>query len=302
METPILMLAFNRPDLFEQVFLVVKKAKPKKVYISLDGPRNNQDKEKIQEIKNIIAENSNWNVQIKINEFEENHRGYIAVPKGITWFFQHEEMGIILEDDCLPDLTFFSFCHTLLNKYKYNDKIFSISGNNFQDGNIYGDGSYFMSHYFHVWGWATWRRAWENFDINLSKYPEFVKSKKIDSYFKNKKAKKRILYIMKKAYNGANSFDYKWQMAHMLNDKFTIKPQINLVKNIGFDIRATHVLYDPYLSNLKINKLNEIIIPSNSIPYFQEADEYLAEKHLQPPTFINQLVKLFLLIRKKIKI
>ena len=125
---------------------------------------DHQRVEEVHKITNCV----DWNCQVK-TLFRENNLGCkLAVEQAITWFFEHEENGIILEDDCLPNIDFFLFCEELLQKYQDDDRVFAITGDNFQKGRQYGNASYYFSKYVHVWGWATWRRAWKYYDNDLS--------------------------------------------------------------------------------------------------------------------------------------
>lgn len=301
MNIPILITVFNRPDLLIKVLDQVQKIKPQKLYIACDGPRNEADLVKIEEIKLVISSKVNWDVEIFELYSEQNLQTYRALPKAISWFFEHEEMGIILEDDCVPDISFFNFCSVLLEKYKDDERVFSISANNFQDGQVYGDGSYFFSKYFHVWGWASWRRAWQFYDENIVDYPTFKKQERIKSVISDKKAQKRIIQLLDRAYKKKPIWDYKWQFAHLYHDKYTIKPQVNLVTNVGFDERATNVDNNPLLSDLKVGNVGEIKFPTYDVPYFKEADDYIATTILQPPSFWELVGKGLLKARYKIK-
>lgn len=299
MDIPVLIAVFNRADLFEKLLSKIRVVKPSRLYVSCDGPRNDDDRVQILKIKEILNTQLDWDVQLFTNFREINMKSFRALPDGISWFFEHEEMGIILEDDCIPEISFFPFCEELLHKYATDERVFSISGNNFQDGNVYGNGSYFFSRYFHVWGWASWRRAWKHFDINLTEYPAFKASEKIYQIFDDRKACDRIIQILDRAYDGKNVWDYKWQFAHLNYDGYTIKPQVNLVTNIGFDERATHIDTNARLQNLKTFPIEYLIHPSEGFPYYPEADSYLAKEILQPPSIKILLSKLLKVIVAK---
>ncbi|TAG18642.1 MAG: hypothetical protein EAZ32_13200 [Cytophagia bacterium] len=248
---------------------------PKKIYLALDGPRNDEDLIKINIIKAMISE-IKWESDIKYLLRDSNLGSHRAVPSSIDWFFSMEEEGIILEDDCLPDISFFQYCTELLNYYRHNEKIFSISGNNISPISYVSE-SYFFSHIPHIWGWATWKRAWNKFDFNLSDFPELKEKQILSHFFKSKHTQKTLLRFFEKAYQGGNIWDYKWTHSHIYYDGYSIIPSVNLVTNIGFDDRATNYLpKDSYLANLKLNSINDIVHNEN-IVYNEEYYSFLSE-------------------------
>ena len=167
-ETPILFLIFNRPDETKKVFERIKKIKPKFLYIAADGSRKDREGETelCERVKKVV-EIIDWDCEIQRLYRKENLGCKEAVSKGIIWFFENVEQGIILEDDCLPDISFFTYCEELLNRYKDDDRIISIGGTNlghkFRNKN-----SYSFSRFMNMWGWATWRRVAQKIDYNLN--------------------------------------------------------------------------------------------------------------------------------------
>ena len=186
--TPILFLIFNRPDTTFKVFEEIRKIKPAKLYIAADGPRPNVigEEEKCTASRNIIKQ-VDWDCDVKTLFREKNLGCKIAVSSAISWFFENVEEGIILEDDTFPTQSFFWFCQELLDFYRNDSRIMHISGNNFQLGKIRGEGSYYFSKYNHIWGWATWKRAWRFYDVSLNTFPIFVQRKVIKNIFRRVK-------------------------------------------------------------------------------------------------------------------
>jgi hypothetical protein len=177
LQTPVLFVIFNRLDTTNIVFKAIRKAQPKKLYIAADGPRpgNVSDEEKCTSIRKLVI-NVDWDCELKTLFREENLGCGLGPASAYDWFFEHEEEGIILEDDCLPDPSFFIYCQELLEKYRHDTKIMHITGSNFQKGwQNDEDYSYYFSSYPHEWGWATWRRAWKLYDFKVQKYPELDK-------------------------------------------------------------------------------------------------------------------------------
>src|SRR4051812_29566436 len=179
LHTPVLFVIFNRPETTRQVFEAIRTAKPSRLYIAADGPRKNKpgEDQKCQEAREIVKA-VDWDCEVKTLFSKENLNCGRGPATAFTWFFEHEEEGIILEDDCLPTQSFFRFCQELLERYRYDYRVMHIGGNNFLNGwQRDQDYSYYFSLSGHIWGWATWRRAWQMFDYKLSLY-EKIKEKK----------------------------------------------------------------------------------------------------------------------------
>lgn len=241
-DTPVLFIIFNRPDTTKVVFDIIRVLKPKKIYIAADGPREN----KVSDVKNCkktreIALNINWKCEVKTLFRNKNLGCNIGVSSAISWFFEQEEKGIILEDDCIPDLSFFSYCQELLEFYKNDTRIMHISGNNFLIKPLQSDDSYYFSCYPHSWGWATWKRAWKYYDEKLKSWP-IVKKKKILKYIlNNRNAEFYWGSILQNVYDGKIiAWDYRWTLSCWLQNGLSVIPHHNLVKNIGFGSDATH--------------------------------------------------------------
>ena len=156
--TPILFLIFNRPEVTFAVFEQIQKIQPKYLFIAADGPRNYKENELCKATRDVVQK-IDWDCELKTLFRNENLGCAKNVSSAIKWFFDHVEKGIILEDDCYPDLSFFSFCEELLNYYDNNDRIMAISGFNAQLGIKRTKHSYFFAEIPLVWGWATWRKA-----------------------------------------------------------------------------------------------------------------------------------------------
>ncbi len=239
--TPVLYLIFNRLDTVKQTFPEIQKAKPKQLFIGADGPRTKQEKEKTDAVREYILKNINWKCEVKILFKNKNLGCNYAVSGAIDWFFENVEQGIILEDDCLPDQSFFRFCQEMLEKYKENKKIMSISGYN--PLGVYNiDESYLFSKYFYCWGWATWRRAWKLNDLEMKEYINIKKLGILKEYLPG--FFERIFY--KKKFNQnvegkINSWDASFSFSQIFYKKLSIIPKANLIQNLGFsNLSSTH--------------------------------------------------------------
>jgi len=264
LNTPILFLIFNRPKTTQKVFDAILKAKPKKLYVAADGPRKNKIGEKeLCEVTRAIIKQVDWPCKVKTLFRKENLGCGKAVSLGITWFFDNEKMGIILEDDCLPDPSFFPYCKNLLEKYKDNEKVMMISGDNFISEKVKLKESYYFSRYCHIWGWASWRRAWKKYDYNMLKWPEFESCGKINSYFSSFEERFFWERTFDLAYrHKISSWDAQWGFACLSNEGCAINPSVNLVSNIGFGDDSTHTFgSNPIFSALRVKPILNIIHP-----------------------------------------
>ena len=265
--TPILFLIFNRFDTTKQVFEMIRKIAPLKLYIAADGPRDNREgeEEKIKTIREYVLNSIDWDCEVKTLFREKNLGCRKAVSMAITWFFENEEMGIILEDDCLPTLSFFSYCEELLNKYKDDTRIYHIAGYNPLTYTKIKY-SYYFARIQHCWGWASWRRAWEKYSFDIN---DFIEQKKINKIFTRKADRNYwinnfkdnvIDHNMEK--QKINAWGYQWTYAIMNNNGICINPSRNLITNIGFGVDATHTTNDdPDYSNQQRYEISEIIHP-----------------------------------------
>jgi hypothetical protein len=266
--SPVLFLLFNRPEHTKLVFQEIRNAKPSKLYIAIDGPRNNnkEDIVKIDTIKTYLQNSIDWNCDVKTLFRESNMGCKVAVSSAITWFFEHENMGIILEDDCLPLNNFFSFCDQLLSKYEYDERVRHISGVNFLNSNINISDSYYFSKFTHVWGWASWKRVWKDYSKDLLKDYNFNNFSKIYNIYPDRKICNAIIKELKKVQSEKlNTWDYQYLFLNFINNGLTIIPQNSLVKNIGFDLESTHTQINTY-NMRELKNINQIFHPTHMIP------------------------------------
>lgn len=263
LQTPLLFLIFNRPDTTKTVFESIKQVKPAKFYIAADGARRNKlGEDLLVEETRAILNNIDWDCEVKTLFRDQNLGCKVAVSSAIDWFFENEEQGIILEDDCLPNSSFYGFCENLLNYFKNDGRVFHISGNNFQDGIIRGDGSYYFSKYNHIWGWATWRRVWKTYDVNMKDLDKALALK----VFENTLSKRELSFWLNcfeeiKA-GKKNTWDYQTMLNQWLHNGLTIIPNQNLVANIGFGGGTNTYVEVKGLANIETRAINHIIHPS----------------------------------------
>lgn len=240
---PVLMLIFRRPDITRQVFARIRDARPSQLFVAADGPRADRPGEEAlcREARAIVAE-VDWPCQVHTLFREQNLGPGVAVSTAVTWFFECVEEGIVLEDDCVPDPSFFRFCAELLERYRDTRQIMMISGNNHQDDFPLADAySYFYSVFSFVWGWATWRRAWRLFDTTLTQWPDHTTRNKIAEHVGDPLIYEHYAALLNQVYAGEfPNWDYAWTYACWRHEGYSVTPTRNLVMNIGTDIHATH--------------------------------------------------------------
>ena len=302
-KSAVLFLVFNRPDTTKKVFEAIKAVKPPRLYIAADGPRINRlgELEKVKSVREIVSK-IDWDCEVKTLFREENLGCKYAVSSAITWFFDHEEQGIILEDDCLPNSDFFWFCDEMLYRYKENDNIWVITGNNFQNGVVRGDGSYYFSRYVHIWGWASWRRAWNNADMNIRFWPEWRTSSSWMGFWRDSVVRNYWEKIFDQMYRAEiDTWDYPWLASVWYQGGLTVTPNVNLVSNIGFGPDATHTFSENnQFSAMKTHRLSELNHPIK-IEQDAEADLYVFDNAIGGKYFrfpLNLFLFIFQGIRK----
>jgi hypothetical protein len=196
----------------------------------------------------------------------------------IDWFFEHVEEGIIFEHDCVPNQSFFDFSRVLLEKYRTDTRVMHISGSNFQDGKKIGDGSYYFSRFNHVWGWATWKRAWKYFDTEMKTFPKFVEQNAIYNVWPEKRKAKVFLKTFNKIYKKQiGLWDYVWTYTVWSQNGLTILPNVNLISNIGFGPQATNTQKKTEYMDLPTEGIGEIVEPT-FVGADYEADAYIFNK------------------------
>lgn len=241
-EVPIAFLIFNRPDSTALVFEEIRRIRPIKLLVVADGPRSDHpgEAEKCAKVRSVI-ERVDWPCVVLKNYAETNLGCKKRVSSGLDWVFEQVEEAIVIEDDCVPDQSFFSFCESLLAHYRYDERIMHIGGANFQGGITRGDGSYYFSRLNHVWGWATWRRAWKYYDVNMSSYPLFREHYHLDNILPHKGMSRAWSRSFSTVFaNQMDTWDYQWTYAMWQQNGLSIIPNGNLISNIGFGSDATH--------------------------------------------------------------
>lgn len=274
--TAILFILFHRPDTTQRVFDRIREVKPKKLYIAADGPRNEIERNKCHMTRAIVS-CIDWDCEV-VKLYQERNLGCDAhCYQAISWFFEQEPEGIILEDDCVPSLSFFGFCSTLLERYRNDERIGHIAGSNYQFGKKRGDGTYYFSNLTHLGGWAGWRRVWKNVHCDKN-YPLFGRL----NYLSNLPSHAPFQTHWNKYFGMANynpdfCWDFRYAYTNLINNRLSIIPNHNLISNIGCVNKATHYIKDYPFADIKNEEIDSIIHPSFVCPDV-EADLYSQTK------------------------
>lgn len=290
-KTPILFLIFNRPDTTRKVFEQIRKAQPSELFIAADGPRENVpvDTKNCKEVREIVSQ-VDWPCKVQTLFRKKNLGCKVAVSGAIDWFFTHVEAGIILEDDCLPDQSFFPFCEDLLNRYREQPKVMMISGFNTKGVWDYPK-SYFYSQYTAIWGWATWRRAWKHYDVTMRSWLDKNNQKHVQGQITDKlvwKSKKWTYDKLVK--NEKDTWDYQWEYALLLNKGLSIVPISNLIENIGFQKNGTHTTDK---QDQKIPEIKPITFPLIYNDHFKRDrvyDAYFTERFYSARSLFQKII------------
>ena len=265
-DTPILIIFWRRADAVAKVIESLRPLAPSRLFLACDGPRQGDGDEhsKVQQARSLVDQLIDWPCSIE-KRFSELNQGCKYGPaNAIGWFFSHVEAGIILEDDCLPHPSFFPYCQSLLSHYRHDTRVWQISGNNFVEEQTPTESSYFFSGYTTTWGWATWRRCWQAYDMDMKLWPQIRGSGQLANAFRNQDELEYWTRIWDKLTeeNYPITWDYQWNFTCFANGGLSAIPRYNLVSNIGFGEGATHCLNeDDPRAELKSRDLSGLTHP-----------------------------------------
>jgi hypothetical protein len=299
MSSPVLFMVFNRPDVTEVVFSAIRAARPSKLYLAADGPRRSKQGE-IDQCKAVlrIISSVDWPCEVHTLFREENLGCKVAVSSAIDWFFSMEPEGIILEDDCLPHPDFFKYCDELLEKYRHDDRIGLISGTSFGDlraeGLISGPEDFIFNRYPSIWGWASWRRVWSQYDVDIQDWKEYRQD--ISEMTPCVELRKRNDRLFDQVYaHKIDTWDYQVSFLLWTTARFAIAPRMNLIENIGFGPDATHTKNASQIDSGRIQMSQgrlqfPLIAPKIMVP--NSNYQHWLEKHSSRSSFVKILNRL----------
>ncbi len=277
-ETPVLLIIFNRPELTRQLIARLKEIKPTRVFVAADAPRPGVagEAERCRQARQMVKEIT-WGAKVE-TLFQKKNLGCKYGPyAAIDWFFNRVNEGIILEDDNLPDRSFFYFCQELLERYRDDARIASISGNNFQFGRRRSSDSYYFSRFSHTSGWASWRRAWQLFDLKIKRWPILKKGGWLRDVLADSAAVRYWTVIFDGVYSGVinTAWDYQWTFMCWTNRMLSILPNQNLITNTGFGVEgATHTRSKNKFADMKVKPLKFPLKHPAMMIENRQADDY----------------------------
>jgi len=262
-DVPVLLLVFNRPNHTRQVINRLREIGARHIYVSSDAADQPKSQDRVDRVRRIVTEEIDWDCDVTINLRSENRGLRLGVLAGIDWFFSKVEEGIILEDDCLPSRDFFRFCAELLPLYRRDCRIFHIAGENSADVKISQPWSYCFVQYPHIWGWATWKRAWALYDRDLSSWGKFEAASFTQNLFSSADEEAVWAPIFRRLHTQGfpDTWDWQWSLTLRMNGGLAAQPVENLVTNIGFGPEATHTTHESSRSNRPIGRLGIIKHP-----------------------------------------
>lgn len=279
LETPVVFIIFNRPELTIKTFNEIAKARPRTLLVIADGPRINKPEDaKLCKATREIIENIDWKCNLFTNYSGVNMGCGRRIATGLSWVFERVEEAIILEDDCLPHPDFFQYCSDLLKKYREDPKIMMISGTN-----ILGDWKsprqgYHYSYYGSIWGWATWRRAWASYDFDMQEWEDPEIQKRIKELLNDDEQFEQRSEIFSNMCrpNATDTWDTQWTFARLRHEGLAVVPSVNLISNHGFSEQATHTKeFIAGLAELSLSPLRMPLIPPLEIKADREFDRQL---------------------------
>lgn len=240
LKTPVAVLIFNRPETTKHTLSSVFEARPEKLFVIADGPRPGTDDLEKCEAARACVDDFDWQCDVVKNYSEVNLGCGMRPASGLDWVFQQVDRAIILEDDCLPEASFYRFCEELLDRYQDEHRVAMISGNNFQSGKRRSEYSYYFSRYTHIWGWATWKRTWQHYDFQMREWQKLRETKWLEDVLQNQPAAAFWHNLFDNVRNKGSVWDFQWAFSCWLHDQVAVLPQVNLVSNIGWGEAATH--------------------------------------------------------------
>ena len=255
----------------------IRPVAPTRLFVACDGPNQVRpgEAERVHATRDVIEREIDWPCRIERLYSDSNQGCRLGVSSAITWFFEQVEEGIILEDDCVPHPDFFLYSTELLDRYRHDTRVWSICGSNFQLGNTRGHASYYFSIHGDSWGWASWRRAWRNYDVAEEKWFSFRDSGRLKDVFPLREEREYWLKILDELFinRSPNTWDYQWWLASWMNNGLHAWPNSSLVSNIGFDGDGTHTFGECPFNNLAMVSLGELRHPEFVVPC-READAF----------------------------
>ncbi|TDH23321.1 hypothetical protein EXU57_17770 [Segetibacter sp. 3557_3] len=305
LNTAVLLIIFNRPRNTQEVFDAIERIRPKQLFVAADGAREGVvgEAELCNEARSI-ATRVTWPCEVKTLFREKNLGCKKAVSEGISWFFQHVPEGIILEDDCVPNPTFFGFCEQMLSYYREDKRVMMVCGTNYLSEEVMAitEDSYFFSNYYPIWGWATWRRAWELYDPAMKGWEKHREAGQLDYLFPYQAIARYYHTMFDMITNGFDTWDIQWWYTCIFNHGLSVIPKYNLIANRGE--QGTHTgTQGSFAINMPTIDIdyNKLKHPANVVPLRRVNELTYTNSHAQVVLVESTWVKVKQKIKSSIK-
>lgn len=292
--TPIVFFVFNRPEFTRKVFQRIAAVRPTRLLVVADGARDGKpgEQERCDEVRQIVS-SVDWPCECLTNFAPRNLGCRDRLVSGLDWVFEQVEEAIILEDDILPDPTFFRFCDEMLERYRSDPRVAMITGFNIVEDRTAAPDSYFFSALTHIWGWATWRRAWQTYDADMKSWPAVKESGAMEDFFSNPAHRLYWTRTFEQMYDGTgpDTWDLQWFYANLVNHGLAVTPGVNLVENVGFGPEATHTIYAGDAPRIPVQPLQfplrhpPAMVPRRSLDLLD-----LDRSHCRIPSFPQRVI------------
>ena len=303
LRTPVAFIIFNRADTTERVFEAIAKARPPKLLVIGDGARDNRlgEADRVAATRAII-DRVDWECEVLTNFSERNLGCKRRVSSGIDWVFEQVEEAIILEDDCLPEPSFFRYCEELLEKFRDDQRVCLIGGTNVQFGLRHSDSSYYFSRYPHIWGWASWRRAWDNYDIQMQDWQLLRRGTWLRNWLNSRtQATYWRMCFDRVAAGEIDTWDYQWVFSCWRKGMLAITPSVNLVANIGFRPDATHTTAESVFADMPVQEISFPLTHPGRFEVTPTADAVTARVCYTLPGWKAVLLRCWMVVRKYVR-
>jgi len=286
LRTPVALLVYNRPHLAARVLERVRAARPPLLLVVADGPRTEADRARCEETRALVA-GVDWECEVRTDYAGTNLGCRARVASGLDWVFSQVEEAIVLEDDCVPDPSFFGFCDAVLERYRDDERVMHVGGINHQGGTERTPYDYFFSKYNHVWGWASWRRAWKHYDLEMHSWPEVRCSGWLDGTYDSPYEREYWTSVFEQMHRGElTTWDYAWTYACWTQGGLSVYPRVNLVSNVGSGADATHTAGDVALTDRPTGRVGPEIAHPPFVMRHRAADEHTFD-HFFPGRFMK---------------
>ena len=293
LSTPVALVFYHRPALLERVFEVVSAARPSRLFLIADGPRDESDRTSCLAARKIV-EHVSWPCEVQRLYADTNLGVRRRVSSGLDWLFSQVDEAIILEDDCLPHPSFFTYCQDLLKRYRQDDRVWAIAGGNYQFGRQRSPHSYHFSGYCGIWGWATWARSWRHYDVDMKDWPALRDGGLLESTCRTAREVRYWRWIFDNVHHGRiDTWDYQLLLAMWAQHALFITPEVNLVSNIGFGAGSSNTWFSMNrLAAVPAGGIGSLDHPSD-VYRNAAADQYMFRRvlHGNRPLWLRRLVR-----------